>query len=107
MPRAKQNKINLDKSVDEKLKNFKKVFDIVIDENISYDDYVNTVLSIGLDAMLRTVIPEGQEWYTLQTAFDSRYEEMCELLAEMWKKDVQTEAEMLKRIRRGIEGYIH
>ena len=106
MPRAKKRTISLDKSVDVKLKSFKKIFDVVIDENISYDDYVNTVLSIGLDSMLRTVIPEGYEWMTLQTAFDNRYEDMCDLVAEIWKKDLQTEEEAKKLIRKGMEGYI-
>jgi hypothetical protein len=99
--------VNLEEGMDEKLKNFKKIFDVVIEEDIGYDEYVNTVISIGLDTMLRTVIPEGQEWNTLQTAFDHKYEDMCDLIADMWKKDVQTEVDAKKRIRRGIEGYIH
>ena len=107
MPKAKKITVNLEKGMDDRLKNFKKIFDVVIEEDIGYDEYVNTVISIGLDTMLRTVIPEGQEWNTLQTAFDNKYEEMCELVADMWRKDVQTEVDAKKRIKRGIEGYIH
>jgi hypothetical protein len=106
MPRAKKSTISLDKSVDDKLKHFKKVFDVVVEEDINFNDYTNTVISIGLDTMLRTVIPEGQEWSTLQSAFETRYETMCELIAEMWQKDIRNEKDAKSRIRKGMEEYI-
>jgi hypothetical protein len=106
MPRAAKNTVKLEKSVDEKLKSFKKIFDAVIEEDISFNDYANTVISVGLDSMLRTMVPSGHEWFTLQTAFDNRYETMCDIIAEIWLKDLKSEEEGKKQIRRAIEDYI-
>lgn len=106
MPRAKKVNITLDKSVEEKLKHFKKVFDSVVEEDISFNDYTNSVISIGLDSMLRTVIPEGREWSMIQTAFDNHYEQMCEIIFNIWEEDIKSVEDSKKRIRKGIEGYI-
>ena len=107
MPKAKKGTVNLDPELDVKLKAFKRIFDIILEEDISYNDYVNTVISIGIDAMIRTVVPEGTEWNMIQNAFDKRFDVMCDLVAEVWDKDVKDEKEFKRRIRRGIEGYIH
>lgn len=106
MPRPKKTTIFLEKNVDEKLKHFKKVFDTVVEEDISYNDYVNTVVSIGLDSMLRTIIPSDQEWPILQTAFEAHYSQMCELIADLWEKDLQSVEDARERIKKDIDGYI-
>ena len=106
MPRTAKDTIKLEKNVNEKLVNFKKIFDVVIEEEISFNDYANTVLSVGLDSMLRTMIPQGQEWATLQTAFENRYDIMCEIVAEMWQKDVESEEEYKRRVKRAMGDYI-
>ncbi|UCH88568.1 MAG: hypothetical protein JSV49_09970 [Thermoplasmata archaeon] len=106
MPRTKKPTVKLDKNVDEKLKRFKKVFDAVIEDKLSYDDYVNTVISIGLDSMLRTVVPSGHEWYMIQTAFENRYELMCDVIAEMWEKNLKSEEDDRSRIRKTMQEYI-
>lgn len=41
----------------EKPKNFKNTFDVILEEEFGLNDYVNMVISIGLDKMLRDAIP--------------------------------------------------
>lgn len=107
MAKAKKGTVTLEPGLEAKLKKFKQIFDTIMEEDLDFNDYVNTVLSIGLDSMVRTVIPEGSEWDMIQTAFENRFEDMCDIVSEMWRKDVQNEKEFKKRIRKGIEGYIH
>ena len=106
MTKAKETVITLNKEVDEKLQQFKRVFDTVVEEEIDYNDYVNTVISIGMDSMLRTMIPSDQEWVILQTAFDNHHEMMCKLIADMWQKDIQSIEDTRKRVRKDMENYI-
>jgi hypothetical protein len=106
MARKKKAVIELEKEVEEKLIQFKRIFDVVVEEDINFEEYTNTVISIGLDSMLRTVIPEGQEWPMIQTAFENKYDIMCKLLADMWKEDVRDVENSKKKIRKGIEEYI-
>lgn len=82
----------------EKLKNFKEIFEVILGEKFEFNDYVNSVISIGLDKMLRDAIPEGQEWNTLNAAFNEKYDFMCNLVTNIWKRGAEVSDEERKTI---------
>ncbi|HLF06957.1 MAG TPA: hypothetical protein VI893_07305 [Thermoplasmata archaeon] len=100
------SKVNLEKDVEEKLKTFQKVFEAVMGEKTTFEAYVNTVLMIGLDEMIRDAIPEGQEFRTIQAAFTKDYKFMCDLLTAVWRVGKDLSDEEKKAIRDRIGQYI-
>ena len=81
---------------------FKPIFDTIIEEAYTFEEYANIVLSIGLDKMLRDAIPEGQEWSTLEVAFAKHYDLMCTIVNEIWEQGAQVEAVEREAIKHKI-----
>jgi hypothetical protein len=99
-------KIDLEKDVEEKLKQFQKVFEAVMGEKTTFESYVNTVVMVGLDEMIRDAIPEGQEFRTIQAAFTKDYKFMCDLLTAIWRVGKDLSEDEKKAIRDRIGQYI-
>jgi hypothetical protein len=99
-------KVALEKDVEEKLKSFQQVFEAVMGEKATFETYVNTVIMVGLDAMIRDAIPEGQEFRTIQAAFTKDYRFMCDLLTAVWRVGKDLSDEQKKEIRDRIGQYI-
>ncbi len=68
-----------------RLESFKRIFDTVIGEESSWDEYVGAVLSVGLAKMLRDVVPEGAEWETIERLFTQHHGIVSDLIASAWK----------------------
>ena len=99
-------KLTMEKEVEEKLKSFHPVFEAVMGEKATWESYVNTVLMIGLDSMVRDAIPEGQEFRTIQAAFTKDYKFMCDLIAAIWRVGKDLSEDEKKAIRDRISQYI-
>jgi len=91
----------------EKLKSFKKIFEAILDEKFEFNDYVNAVIAIGLDKLLRDAIPQGQEWNVLRVAFSENYDTMCELLADLWRRGTEASKKDKQTIKDRMSIYIH
>jgi hypothetical protein len=96
----------LEDEIAQRLKDFKKIFDAIMEEELDFNDYVNVVISLGLDRMFRDAIPEGEEWRTLTAIFkeDSKY--ICDFVSEVYKKGEEINEEKRKRMKEVIETYI-
>ena len=93
----------------ENLKNYKRIFEAIMEEEIEFNEYVNAVISIALDKMVRDAIPQEHEWATIQSAFHENYEFMSKLVADIWKKgkDVtEKEKQEVKEINNPNNKYI-
>lgn len=82
-------KIELNGELYNKLINFKKIFDVVVEKKLDFDNYVNTVISIGLDKMLRDCIPKEQEWNTIRAMCKKDSNFVYDLIGEIWKNGNQ------------------
>lgn len=91
----------------ERLKSFKRIFEAILDEKFEFNDYVNSVIAIGLDKLLRDAIPQGQEWNVLRVAFSENYDIMCELLADLWRKGTEASKKDKQTIKERMSVYIH
>ncbi len=88
------------------LKNFKNVFEAVVEKEIDFDNYVNLVLSLGLERMLRDAIPEGQEWTTLLAIFEKDSKYICDLVSEIYKESEGVSEEERKGMKESVQRYI-
>lgn len=61
-------KVSVSNDLKEKLDAFKKIVDTVLEEKTKENDYFTIVLSEGLKALLKTVIPQDNEtlWLTIE-----------------------------------------
>ncbi len=100
------NELVLDDELLSKLQNFKKIYDIIVEEEQDFQLFVNTVTSIGLDKMTRDMIPEGQEWNIIEAAFNNNHEFMCDLVAEIWKSGQDVTEEQKSQAKEEIAKYI-
>jgi len=98
--------IALDDTILQKLTQFKRIYDVIVDCEHDFDIFVNTVLTIGLDKMKRDVIPEDMEWTTIEVAFSKDHKFMCDLIAEILTKGNEVTDEQKEKMKRTIERYI-
>ncbi len=109
---TKAEDVKMDKTVELEdklymdLKNFKNVFEAVVEKEIDFDNYVNLVLSFGLERMLRDAIPEGQEWNTLLAIFEKDSKYICGLVSEIYKKGEGVSEEERKGMKESVQRYI-
>ncbi|HEQ78329.1 MAG TPA: hypothetical protein ENI78_01745 [Euryarchaeota archaeon] len=109
---TKAEDVKMDKTVEledklyRDLKNFKNVFEAVVEKEIDFDNYVNFVLSFGLERMLRDAIPEGQEWNTLLAIFEKDSKYICDLVSEIYKKGEGVSEEERKGMKESVQRYI-
>lgn len=99
-------KIELNEIIHEKLKNFKFIFDEIMEEETDFDKYVNTVLSEGLEKMLRDIIPEEHEWDTIKAAFDEDFKFMSNLVKDILEKGAQIGENEKKEMKDKMSVYI-
>jgi hypothetical protein len=88
--------ITLSKELHKKLTHFKKIFDVVMGKKVSWNEYANTVVSIGLNQMFRDSVPIGQEWNTILAMFKIDSEFTCNAIAKFWKGKATKETKQLK-----------
>jgi hypothetical protein len=88
--------VTLSKELHKKLTHFKKIFDVVMGKKVGWNEYVNTVVSIGLNQMLRDSVPMGQEWNTILVMFKIDSEFICNVIAKFWKGEAKKNTEQLK-----------
>ena len=72
----------------------------------SFNEYVNAVISIALDKMVRDAIPQEHEWATIQSAFHENYEFMSKLVADIWKKGKDVTEKEKQEVKERISQYI-
>jgi len=96
----------IDEKIDEKLRKFKKVYDAVMGEESRYEEYVNLVITLGLEKMIRDAIPEGKEWETLECAFSKDFSFMSDLIAEIYNKGNSISEEEREESKEKIRKYI-
>ena len=103
---SEESNICLDPENHTRLLNFKKIFDVIMEEELPFDEYVNVVISIGLENMLRSSIPPGAEMDTIQLLFKNKSEMVSEELMGIWKSgSEETEIEK-EEVRKRIYSYI-
>jgi len=90
----------------ENLKNYKRIFEAIMEEEIEFNEYVNAVISIALDKMVRDAIPQEHEWATIQSAFHENYEFMSKLVADIWKKGKDVTEKEKQEVKERISQYI-
>ena len=101
-----KKKIVLGDETVKKLMSFKTVFDEIMEEETVFDDYVEVVLSEGLEKMLRDVIPEEHEWDTLRVAFEKDYKFISSVLVDILSRGAEISEEERKRMRNKMSMYI-
>ena len=89
-----------------KLESYKEIFEAIMEEEIEFNEYVNVIISIALDKMLRDAIPKEQEWTTIQWAFHENYEFMSKLVADIWKKGKDVTDDEKQEVKEKIARYI-
>ena len=102
-----KKEISLNDENYENLKNYKRIFEAIMEEEIEFNEYVNAVISIALDKMIRDAIPKEHEWGTIQSAFHENYEFMCKLVANIWKKGKDVTDKEKLEVKEKISQYIH
>lgn len=72
----------------DKIRHFKKVFNVVMDEEIEMEDYYQAVMAIGIKSMFKDVIPQDREilWNTLMKIKDDKPAYFSEFVADVLKK---------------------
>ena len=102
--------IEIDDEVMARMQEFKKIFDIIMGEDAKSDDYASLLINFGLEKMLRDVVPEGQEWLTLNSMFVSRPDAVSEFISEVLENIKKDKKEKMKeieeRMRKSVERYI-
>ena len=98
--------LKIDEENRKRLESFKKIYDQIINEEQDFDHYVNVVIDIGLDKMRRDVIPEGQEWTTIELAFNKDFDFMCSLISDIWKGGKELPNEHKEAVKEKISRYI-
>ena len=103
-------KIEIDEELMASIKEFKRIFDSVMGEESDFNDYLNVLMHVGLEHMLRDAIPEGQEWPTIRYMFTKKPEMVAELISEVWNGITEEEKEKMKEVKekmkKNIERYI-
>ncbi|KXA92154.1 hypothetical protein AKJ64_03880 [candidate division MSBL1 archaeon SCGC-AAA259E17] len=94
--------VELDDELYERLEVFKKIYDTVVEEEADFEEFVNCVVSFGLDKMLRDAIPEGEEWTTIQGMFKDNPEYITDFVSDVWK-ELKEGQEAKERTREEIE----
>jgi len=61
VPMTKKVVIELDDADYERIVSFKRVFDAIMEEETSLNDYFTTILAVGYDSMLSDVMPQERE----------------------------------------------
>lgn len=92
-------------NLEEKLDAFKKIVDTVLDEETEQNDYLIIVLSEGLKALLKTVIPQDNEvlWKTIENMANKNPRFVSNFVADTIKQGEDIKKEELKE---EIQSYI-
>ena len=77
--------LQLAPEIEDQLRHFKKLYDTVVGEEASYDEFINAVIRYGLEAMLKVAIPEGEEWPAFYSLFQREPASGCELMIDRYK----------------------
>ena len=101
-----KKKIVLGDETVKKLMSFKTVFDEIMEEETDFNDYVEVVLSEGIEKMLRDVIPEEHEWDTLRVAFEKDYKFISNVLVDILSRGAEISEEEKKRMKNKMSMYI-
>ena len=101
-----KKKIVLGDETVKKLQSFKTVFDEIMEQETDFNDYVEVVLSEGLEKMLRDVIPEEHEWDTLRVAFEKDNRFISGVIVDILSRGAEISQEERKRMRRKMSMYI-
>ena len=99
-------KIEIDEDLNGRLEAFKKIYDQIMEEDHDFREYVTVVMMVGLDKMRRDVIPEGQEWTTIEIAFNMDFEFMCGLISDIWRSGKEITEEQKNEVKDTIARYI-
>jgi len=81
-----------------KLDAFKKIVDTVLEEKTRQNDYLNIVLSEGLKALLKTVIPQDNEtlWLTIEKMSNENPEFVSNFVASTVEQGGEIKKEDIK-----------
>ncbi len=98
--------ISIDEEIIEKLHNFKKIFDDIMEEDTDFNKYIEIVISEGLEKMLRDIIPPEHEWDTIRAAFEEDNEFMSTLIRNILIRGAQIDDEEKKLMKEKMSAYI-
>jgi len=70
-----------------KIDAFKKIVDTVLEEKIKQNDYLNIIISEGLKALLKAIIPQNNEtlWLTIENMSNKNPEFVSNFVADIIK----------------------
>lgn len=92
-------KIEISEDTYKKLKAFKRVIDVILEEKLKESVYAELVISIGLDRMLQDPLPqEDMLLKTMVAMFKRNPEFVCDFVAEMLEKGEEVEKEKTKEV---------
>ena len=90
-----------------KLKSFKPIFEYILETEFEFNEYINSVISIGLDKMFNDAVPAGQARKALKVAFETNDEFMCDLILEIYQKGDEISEDEKIAMKVKMARYIH
>ncbi len=83
----------------EKILHFKKVFDVVMNEETETEDYYRTIMAVGMKSMLKSVIPQDKDilWGALMKINEDKPEYFSEFVADILNENGENIEELKGR----------
>lgn len=100
--------LELDEKDYERVMQFKRVFDTIMEEETDVGDYLTTIVAVGLDAMLRDIIPQDREilWDTIKALNKRNPKFFADFLVDILTRSERRAEEVKKKVKEEALRYI-
>lgn len=92
----------------ERVMQFKRVFDTIMEEETDVGDYIITIIAVGLDAMLKDIIPQDRDilWDTIKAINKRDPKFFADFLVDVLTRSERKAEEVKKKVREETLRYI-
>ena len=100
--------IELDDADYERIVSFKRVFDAIMEEETSLNDYFTTILAVGYDSMLSDVMPQEREILVEMLKAINRKDPQffTDFMVDMLKRSEERAEKLKEKVRSETVRYI-
>ncbi|RLF70386.1 MAG: hypothetical protein DRN40_04720 [Thermoplasmata archaeon] len=105
---AKKICFELDDEGYERLIQFKRVFDVIMEEESDLQEYVATIVAVGLETMLKDIIPQDREvlWDTIRALNRRNPHIFADFLVDVLTRSEKKAEEVKKKVKGEALRYI-
>ena len=84
----------------ERLMQFKRVFDVIMEEETDLEDYLTTIVAVGLETMLRDIIPQDRDvlWDTIRALNRRNPRIFADFLVDVLTRSEKKAEEVKKKV---------